>query len=137
MIEQKPEFTFCDDVYKKIEDYYIYHIGSASCLNRFHVVFEDNLLQEEMFVEILDRINTRDLSTVAQIYRRYLVYKAIFEAVKNDAELKVFRERYLHNFSIADKFFEDININGLMASIQTRFIPADLYTHAFKQIVGI
>ena len=137
MIEQKPYVTFDDSIYDKIKDYYIFHIGSASCLNRFHVVVEDDLLQSEMFVETVERINTGDLSTVSQIYRRYHVYKAIFEAVKDDPEIKVFRERYLHNFDIADKFYRDINITGLMESIQTRFVSSDFYTHAFKQIVGI
>jgi hypothetical protein len=136
MIEQKPYVTFNDDVYKKIADYYIYHIGSASCLNRFHVVAEDDLLQEEMFVEILQRIDTGDLPTASQLYRRYYVYKAIFEAVKNDPEIKIFRERYLHNFNIADRFFKDINIDGLMSAIQTRFVPSEFYTFAFKQIIG-
>tara|TARA_R110000868_G_scaffold18612_3_gene81537 strand:+ start:3179 stop:4363 length:1185 start_codon:yes stop_codon:yes gene_type:complete len=137
MIEQKPYVTFDASIYNKIAEYYIYHIGSASCLNRFHVVVEDDLLQADMFVETIDRINMGDLPTVSQIYRRYHVYKAIFEAVKDDPEMKIFRERYLHNFNIADKFYRDININGLMESIQTKFIPPDFYTYAFKQIVGI
>jgi len=137
IIEQKPYVTFNDDIYDKINDYYIYHIGSASCLNRFHVVVENDLLENEMFIEIIERINVGDLATVSEIYRRYHVYKAIFESVKNDEELKMFKDRYLHNFDLADNFFRQIKINVLMESIGTRFVPSDFYTHAFKQIVGI
>lgn len=132
---QRPDFNFSDDIYNKILDYYIYHIGSASCFLRFHV--KNSLHMDDDFISSLNfLLQNNDSINVVQLYRRYVVYKAIFETVKNDTELSAYKSNYLENFAQVDEYFDKNDIKGILERTNCRITPGELYTHAFKQIVG-
>lgn len=115
-----------------------YHIGSASCLYRF-AFKQTNLLEQSIFSEMDHYIKDSGYhSTVLEIYRRYYVYKLIFDVVKNNAEFAQFVPAYEENFAITDDYFlNKMKIDDLMDASGNSIFDKNVYTDAFKHIAGV
>lgn len=114
---------------------YQFHIGSATCLLGF---WNKNIsiLNEPMFRQIKEYINGKDVNTVLEIYRRYHIYKNIFNVVKDDLEFLPFKEGYEQNFSVADRFFNEIGIPEMLATKDYKMMPSFIFDSVFKYIIG-
>lgn len=113
-----------------------FHIGSASCLRRFWINDID-ILNEEMFRQIDQFINNKgDTNGIIEIYRRYYLYKIIFNIVKNDSEFSTFKNGYEYNFAKADEYFNRIGINDIFATKDFKMMPESIYDVIFRYIIG-
>lgn len=112
-----------------------YHIGSASCLRRFWIKDID-ILNEAMFREISIFLNKNDIDSILEIYRRYHIYKRIYNLVKNDNEFSEFKEGYDKNFLIADDYFNRIKIDDMIATRDYKMMPDYIFNNVFSYITG-
>lgn len=121
-----------EELLKKV---YQFHIGSATCLLGF---WNNNIsiLEHNLFKQIKQYWESGDYNTVIEMYRRYYIYKCIFNVVKDDLEFKEFKEGYEQNFAIVDKYFSDIKIHEVIATKDYKMMPEFVFETIFKYIIS-
>lgn len=113
------------------------HMGSASALQLFPILNnKDSVLSQGIFNDINHCKLKNDQTGLIELYRRFYIYKAAFEAVKNDFDFQIFKDRCIKNFEILDNVFEKININQIMIDKSQVLLPKNIYVDLFKYIIG-
>jgi len=112
------------------------HTGSGSSLMMFPIVSGDKLLEQAIFRQIREMKQNNDSWGLIELYRRTHLYRAGFEAVKDDEEFSIFRERCETGFAELDKLFKEVDVDGYLKERENWLLPIDIYIDTFKRIVG-
>ena len=113
------------------------HTGSGSSLQLFPIIKDkDRLLAQGIFLQIKQMIQNKDDYGILELYRRFNLYRAGFEAIKDDPEFAVFKDRCIQNFSILDEAFAEAKVEEILKSRGNWLMPRQIYVDTFKHIVG-
>jgi hypothetical protein len=111
------------------------HTGSGSSLQMFPII-KNTIKMQSLFRQIQEFAERNDNYQLFELYRRYSLYRAGFEAVQDDPEFAIFRERCLNNFAQLEQAFAEAKVEERMKEAGNWLIPRSVYVETFKHIVG-
>jgi len=112
----------------------IYHLGSGSFARKYHLENPNIINETSPMVENL--LNGENYGAFLEFYRRYRIYKIIFDVVKDEKEMEMFRDGYIKNFKLLDEYYESINVQHKLDVEGQKYFPKEYYEETFKQIIG-
>lgn len=130
-----PLFTVPDNMVEISCKQFSLHTGSGSSLQMFPII-KNNITLQSIFRQIKEFTANNDSFQLFELYRRYNLYRAGFEAVKDDPEFSIFRERCIKNFELLDQAFVESNVEATLERCNNWLIPRSIYVETFKHIVG-
>lgn len=132
-----PNYTIPPNIIDFAFKQFSIHTGSGSTLQLFPIISDkDVLLSQPVFRSINIFAETNDHYQLFELYRRFHVYRAGFEAVENHPEFAVFKHRCIQNFALLDEAFQKVNIDELLKSKGNWLLPREIYVKTFKRIIG-
>jgi len=133
-----PNYTLPLDAFEKFAIKFLsLHTGSGSALQLFPIITnKDAILKQSICIQVKQFAQSKDEFQLLELYRRFKLYQAGFEAIKDDVEFAPFRDRCIQNFGLLDEIFNEVNIEQILKNRGNWLIPMDIYVNTFKYIVG-